>query len=165
MFYLLSAGFIALFAIGLQFSSIDDYSFWGVMSKYLFFFHQLPTNADYISASFLTYTPGMACFHYLFYYATGNYSQFSGYVGQGAVLLSALMVLYDPKNQRQSIFRIAVAYIILNVGFGTLLARMEVDGYVAAYVFAIAGCSLVVQTFPHGVKQKSPLALFLRMAR
>lgn len=137
-FYLLIAVFIVLFDVGLQFSSIDDYSFWGVMSKYLFFFHQLPTNADYISASFLTYTPGMACFHYLFYYAIGNYSQLGGYVGQGAVLLSALMVLYDPKNQRQSVFRIAVAYIILNVGFGTLLARMEVDGYVAAYVFAIA---------------------------
>lgn len=150
-FYLLFACFIILFDFRLQFSSIDDYSFWGVMSKYLFYFNRLPTNSDFISASFLTYTPGMACFHYLFYYATGQYSQFAGFIGQGAILLSALMVLFDPKNLRHSIFQIAVAYILLNVGFGTLLARMEVDGYVAAYIFAIAWLLLtrrdVRQTF------------------
>ena len=136
--YLLFACFIILFDWGLRFSSIDDYSFWGVMSNYLFYFNKLPTNSDIISANYLTYTPGMACFHYLFYYATGQYSQFAGFVGQGAILLSALMVLFDSKNVRASMFQIAIAYIILNVGFGTLLARMEVDGYVAAYVFASA---------------------------
>ena len=146
--YLLFAYFIFLFDWGLRFSSIDDYSFWGVMSHYLFYFNKLPTNADIISASYLTYTPGMACFHYLFYYATGQYSQFAGFVGQGAILLSALMVLFDPKNVRASMFQIAIAYIILNVGFGTLLARMEVDGYVAAYVFASAW--LIFKNTRHG---------------
>jgi hypothetical protein len=144
-FYLLFTCFIILFDFRLQFSSIDDYSFWGVMSKYLFYFNRLPTNSDFISASFLTYTPGMACFHYLFYYATSQYSQFAGFIGQGAILLSALMVLFDPKNLRTSIFQIAIAYIILNVGFGTLLARMEVDGYVAAHIFAIAWLLLTLR--------------------
>ena len=129
--------FIALFAWGMRFRSIDDYSFWGVMSKYLFIFNKLPTNHEFISENYLTYTPGMGCFHYLFYFAVGKYSQFIGYVAQGAILLSALMVLFDRKNIQASILHIAVAYIVLNVGFGTLLARMEVDGYVAAYVFAI----------------------------
>ena len=136
-FYLMFSCFIVLFAWGLRFRSIDDYSFWGVMSKYLFIFNQLPTNHEFISATYLTYTPGMGCIHYLFYFAVGKYSQIVGYVAQGAILLSALMVLFDRKDFRTSILEIAVAYIILNVGFGTLLARMEVDGYVAACVFAI----------------------------
>jgi len=136
-YYLIFSAVIALFVWGMRFRSIDDYSFWGIMSKYLFVFKQLPTDNHYIHDNFLTYVPGMSCFHYLFYAAVGRYSQFTGYLAQGMVLLSALMVLFDARAIRASLLKIALAFIALTIGFGTIFARMEVDGYVAAYIFAI----------------------------
>ncbi len=136
-YYFLFSAVIALFVWGMRFRSIDDYSFWGIMSKYLFVFNQLPTDNHYINDNFLTYIPGMSSFHYLFYTAAGRYSQFAGYLAQGIVLLSALMVLFDARAVRDSLLKIALVFIALTVGFGTIFARMEVDGYVAVYLFAI----------------------------
>lgn len=136
-FYTLSALCLMVLALGLHFRTIDDYSFWGTISKYLFVFQKLPKDSQYIEPYFLTYLPGMACFHYLFYYVSGQYAQFIGYFAQGLILLSVLFVLFDTKHPRKSLLYMALAYIALSIGFGTVFARMEVDAYVAAYVFAI----------------------------
>ncbi|MBA2652705.1 MAG: hypothetical protein H0U73_10620 [Tatlockia sp.] len=136
-YFLVFSFFLALFVWGLRFGLIDDYSFWGTMSKYLFTFRQLPSNTDFIIHNFLTYIPGMACFHYLFYFALGKYSQFLGYFAQGIVLLSTLMVLFDAKKIQVSLYRMAIAFIFLSIGFGTVFARMQVDALVAAFVFVI----------------------------
>lgn len=136
-YFLIYSSCIAFYSWGLRFRSIDDYSFWGVISKYLFVFNQLPRNNQFITDNFLMYIPGMASYHYLFYYAAGKYSQFIGYFAQGSMLLSALMILFDARNVRLSLYRMAIAYILLSIGFGTIFARMEVDAYVASFVFAI----------------------------
>lgn len=129
---------IAIFATGLRFRSIDDYSFWGVMSRYLYLFGHLPTDASYISDRYLTYTPGMACLHYFFYYAMGQYSQYAGYLGQNALLIAAFMVFFDEKKIKSSLVEMALVFIFLVFAFGTVFARMEVDAYVATCVFAIS---------------------------
>lgn len=126
-----------LYAIGLQFRSIDDYSYWGVMSKYLFIFDSLPNNANYISASFLTYTPVIASFHYLLFTLANKYSIFLGYVAQGIVIIASWMVVIDATNTRRSLVNLSIWYIVFALGFGAFLARLEVDAYVAAYFFAI----------------------------
>ncbi|WED42759.1 hypothetical protein [Legionella cardiaca] len=124
-------------AYGLKFRSIDDYSFWGTISKYLFIFHSLPVNSDYINPSYLTYIPGMASFHYLLYSLANQYSQLLGYFAQGLVLISAMVVFFDAKNSLRSLVFLGLWLILFTLAYGTIFARMEVDAYVAAYLFAI----------------------------
>jgi len=138
------AAYILLFALsfltayGLKFSSIDDYSFWGTISKYLFIFNELPTNDHYISASYLTYTPGMASFHYLIYTLAHQYSQLLGYIAQGLILIAAMLVFFDAKEPARSSAYLGIWLILFTLAYGTVFARMQVDAFVAAYVLAIA---------------------------
>ncbi|KTC84208.1 hypothetical protein [Legionella brunensis] len=122
---------------GLKYRSIDDYSFWGTISKYLFLFNQLPTNGDYIHPVYLSYIPGAASFHYLLYTLAGGYSQTLGYFAQGLILISAFMILFDPKYLSRSVCYLSLCFILFTLAYGTVFARMEVDAYVAAYLFAI----------------------------
>ncbi len=163
LIYLLGVGFIALFAWGMRFRSIDDYAFWGVMSKYLFTFNQLPSNDHYMFAKFLTFIPGMGYFHYFYYFSQGFYSQYTGYLAQGIVLLSALMVLYVAEQPRISLLKMAIAYVVLSIGFGTVFARMEVDAYVATYTFAIMW--IIVNRYKHMLLLVSFPILFLSLIK
>lgn len=135
--YLLLCSLCLVISYGLKFRSIDDYSFWGAISKYLFVFNSLPTNDHYINASFLTYIPGMASFHYLLYTLANQYSQSLGYFAQGLVLISAIMVFFNPDKLRHSLLIVSTWFILFILSYGTIFARMEVDAYVAAYLFAI----------------------------
>lgn len=135
--YLVLCALGVFISYGLKFRSIDDYSFWGTISKYMFIFNELPLNNDYINASYLTYIPGMASFHYLLYTLANQYSQFLGYFAQGMILISAMMVFFDPKNISRSIAYLSIWLILFILSYGTIFARMEVDAYVASYLFAI----------------------------
>ncbi|OCH99001.1 hypothetical protein A8135_09635 [Legionella jamestowniensis] len=135
--YLILCGLCFSIAYGLKFRSIDDYSYWGTISKYLFVFHALPDNANYINPSFLTYIPGMASFHYLLYTLAHQYSLLLGYFAQGLILISAMMVFFEPKTLARSIVRLSLWLILFTLAYGTIFARMEVDAYVAAYLLAI----------------------------
>lgn len=142
-FFVISYFFLSIFclitAYGLQFRSIDDYSFWGSISKYLFLFHGLPNNDQYIHANFLSYTPGMASFDYLIFSLSGRYSQFLGYFGQGLIFVSALLVLAglqeDPRPPQQAVVNMSLLFILFFLAYGFVLGRMEVDATVAAFYF------------------------------
>lgn len=143
IFYVASFFFLSLLclisAYGLQFRSIDDYSFWGSISKYLFIFHSLPTNDTYINANFLSYTPAMASFQYLIFSLCGRYTQFLGYFGQGLVFVSALLVLAGFREgvrpKAQALVNMSLLFILFFLAYGFVLGRMEVDAYVAAFFF------------------------------
>lgn len=135
--FLIAAVLCLLTASGMQFKSIDDYSFWGVMSKYLFTFDSLPHNDDYINANFLTYTPVLACLHYLIFTLARQYSQFLGYFAQGITFIAALLVVGNFKNTSRALVNISLMFILFSLAYGNVLARMEVDAYVAAWFFAI----------------------------
>lgn len=126
-----------LMSFDMTFRSIDDYSYWGVMSKYLYVFNSLPHDANYINASYLSYTPVMACIHYLAFTLARQYSQFSGYFAQGMIFVSAMMVFADYKHISRSLVNISLMFILFSLAYGNVLARMEVDAYVAAWFFAI----------------------------
>ncbi len=128
---------IGLMAWGLEFSSIDDYSFWGTISRFLFVFNHLPQNADYIKASFLQYTPGLACFHYLFYQFAGFYSPMLNYMAQDLILLAPLLLFLDGKHTLRSLVVIMAVIILLFFAYGNILAKLEVDATIALWFFAL----------------------------
>lgn len=127
-----------LIAYGIKFRSIDDYSFWGVVSKYLFVFNSLPQNSDYISGNYLTYTPVLASFHYLLYTLGQHYSVLLGYFAQDVVLISAMITLFNEQNKTRSLLLLALWYLLLSLAYGMPSLRMEVDAYVASYFFAVS---------------------------
>ena len=137
LFFLILGVICLLMSCDMKFRSIDDYSFWGVMSKYLFVFNSLPHDDNYINASYLTYTPVMACIHYLAFTLARQYSQFLGYFAQGMIFMSAMMVFADYKHISRSLVNISLMFILFSLAYGNVLARMEVDAYVAAWFFAI----------------------------
>lgn len=136
--FLLLALLCFIMAYGISFRSIDDYSFWGTMSKYLFTFNALPKNDHVITASFLTYIPALASFHYLLYTLGDQYSQLLGYFAQNIVLISAMMLCFDARNKSRSIVLMAIWYVLFSMAYGTVTLRMEVDAYVAAYFLGVA---------------------------
>ncbi len=143
LLYFLSLSILCLIAaFGLKFRSIDDYSFWGPISKYLYLFKSLPNNDNYIHANFLSYTPGMASFHYFLFSLCGRYSQFLGYFAQGLVFVSALLVFGDVSNwvnnielkpKLKALVNMSLVFILFFLAYGFVLGRMEVDAYVAVY--------------------------------
>lgn len=128
---------ISLMAWDLQFSSIDDYSFWGTISRFLFVFNHLPENAQLIKASFLQYTPGLACFHYLFYQLADFYSPMLNYIAQDLILLAPLLLFIDRKQPWHSVITIMIIIITLYLAYGNILAKLEVDATVAMWFFAM----------------------------
>jgi hypothetical protein len=128
-------GGLSLLVSGIQFGSIDDYSFWGTISRFLFVFNHLPENASLIKASFLQYTPGLACFHYLFYQMAGQYSPMLNYLAQDLILLAPLLLLFDEKYRWRSISYMMLVIITLYLAYGNILAKLEVDAAVALWFF------------------------------
>jgi len=127
-----------LLAYGIKFRSIDDYSFWGLASKYLYSFNSLPQNSDYINANFLTYIPALASFHYLLYSLGQHYSIIFGYFAQDIVLVSAMLTVLNHHKKTRSLLLLAVWYLLLSLAYGMPSLRMEVDSYVASYFFAVS---------------------------
>ncbi|KTD17788.1 hypothetical protein EAW55_09695 [Legionella jordanis] len=135
--FLLLAVISFAITLGLKFRSIDDFSYWGVISKYLFVFNRLPTSDNYIHANFLSYVPGMAGFHYLLFRLANQYSQHLGYFAQSLIFIAALLIVFEPKRLLRSILYLCIFEIVFSFSYGSVFARMEVDAYVAAYLFAI----------------------------
>lgn len=145
--YALLYGWIQIFAVSLKFHSIDDYSFWGLISKYLYVFSALPVNDAMISPQFLRYVPGMAAFHQLWFHALGHYSIYLSYLAQDIILLAALMVRWDEREPEASTIYIAMAFILVSIGFGSFWARLEVDAALALYFIAISWILIKDQNF------------------
>ena len=62
------AGFIL--TIGMNFTVVDDYVYWGSLGKYLFLTNHLPGPDCPLDPRTLGYTPGTGLIHYFFYQYT-----------------------------------------------------------------------------------------------
>ena len=71
-----------LVALGMEFTVIDDYVYWGIIGKYLYLNDHLPDSNTAIIARHLAYTPGTSLFHYFFYTLTGKYNPAISYFAQ-----------------------------------------------------------------------------------
>lgn len=130
-------GVAYLFSRNQTLSSIDEPIYWAIVGKYLFLFDHLPISDALILPKHLRYLPGLGLLHYHFYQLIGHYDLQLAFFAQGLLLLSVcLLLIRQPKNTVQmSLF--LMAFLILHLFFGTILARLDVDYLLAAVFFII----------------------------
>ncbi len=119
------------------FSVIDDYVYWGILGKYLAYFHHLPDMKTTIYPRHLAYTPGAALFHYMGYQFGGRYDVGISYFAQNIVAISALFVMVKKNDIKSSIFFICLLTTLMVLQFGSIFSKLSVDHLLALYVLAI----------------------------
>ena len=146
LLFLITGAVIAIYDINLHYVIIDDYAYWGVISKYLYLNNRLPGVSDQVLLRHLAYTPGLAAFHYMFYLCAGRFSVWAGHLAQGILFFSGVLVLFDARNRVNSVVAIMFAVLICTLTFGTVLARMQADAFLAIYTFAIVWMIIQAET-------------------
>ncbi|MHA7841518.1 MAG: hypothetical protein ACX932_06605 [Gammaproteobacteria bacterium] len=87
--------FSALFWLRLhhcQLSFWDEFSHWGPISRFIFWYHRLPLPHEGIH--YMEYPPALALFHYFFYYPMG-FSEGNGYFSQSVLILTGICYFLD----------------------------------------------------------------------
>ena len=138
-FMLLAGLFVFSFVITLEmkFTVIDDYVWWGIVSKSLFFFDHLPTPDTTITQLHLGYPPGAALIHYFFLNGIQKYSPSIAYFGQNLMLISALFAVVKKERFRQGIVLFVVCAITLGLFSGSIFTKLQVDYLLSVYFFAV----------------------------
>ncbi len=112
-------------------SVIDDYAYWAIISKSIATFDALPTVDTSIFARHLTYTPGIALFHYYFFSAFSGFNVSIAYFAQNLFLISLLFALTDGQNRRTSLTLISGAVILLVLFSGSIFQKLRVDHFLS----------------------------------
>jgi hypothetical protein len=135
---LVSLMFISfLVPIGMKFTVIDDYVYWGIIGKYLFLNHHLPDLNTTIIAKHLAYTPGTSIFHYFFYTLSGKYSPSISYFAQNIMLISALFVVLKKESIKRTLIFLCLLVMLLTLFSGSVFTKLQVDYLLSLYFFAI----------------------------
>ncbi len=129
------AGFVL--TIGMSFTVVDDYVYWGSLGKYLFFFNHLPGPDCPLDPRILAYTPGTGLIHYFFYLLTGKYNVHMSYFAQNMLLICAVFVVVNPEEIKKSVIRTGALIILLTVFYGSIFTKLQVDYLVSAFLFAV----------------------------
>lgn len=107
----------------------DELHFWGLLSKHIFLYHNLPTN-DYI-LHFRDYPPGVPLFNAWINSLFGDFSDKHMYFGQQLLLASCLLSLSAYKSARQTSLAITLGVIILSLFNASFLYSLYVDSVLA----------------------------------
>lgn len=126
-----------LVPLGMEFTVIDDYVYWGIVGKYLFLNHHLPDPNTAIIAKHLAYTPGTSVFHYFFYTLTGEYSPSISYFAQNILLISALFVVLKKESIKKTMILLCLLVILLTLFSGSVFTKLQVDYLLSIYFFAV----------------------------
>ncbi len=126
-----------LIPLGMQFTVIDDYVYWGIIGKYLFLNHHLPDPDTTIIAKHLAYTPGTSLFHYFFYTLAGKYKPSLSYFAQNILLISALSVVLKKESLKRTLIHLCLLVILLTLFSGSVFTKLQVDYLLSVYAFAI----------------------------
>ncbi len=129
--------FSFVIALGMTFTTVDDYVWWGIVGKYLFLYDHLPTPDTTIINRHLGYTPGTALIHYFFHQGLEQYRPAISYFAQNLILISALFVVIKKEQFRQGLFLLAVIAVVLGLFCGSIFTKMQVDYLLSAFFFAI----------------------------
>lgn len=124
-------------SIGMAFTVIDDYVYWGIIGKYLFLHDHLPVPGNPLDSKILAYTPGMGLFHYLFFLPARSYGVSLSYFAQNMVLISSLLVVFDSRKTVKSLTYIAVLILLLTIFCGSVFTKLQVDPMLSVFLFAI----------------------------
>ena len=112
-------------------SVIDDYTYWAIISKSIATFDALPIAGTSIFARHLTYTPGLALFHYYFFSAFSSFHISVAYFAQNLFLISLLFALTDKQNKRTSLTLVGGAIILLVLFSGSIFQKLRVDHFLS----------------------------------
>lgn len=126
LLYLLSAG------VG----SSDDYAYWASLSKYLYFHHQLPGHQSGLLLTHLTYTPGLACWHYFCYALSTHFDLRLAYLSQFFWLLALLMLVMQ-RNLQITLMYWSLIILVLTLVFGSFMAKLQADVWLAILLFGV----------------------------
>jgi hypothetical protein len=126
-----------LITLGMQFTVIDDYVYWGIIGKYLYFNNHLPDANTTIIARHLAYTPGTSLFHYFFYTIDGKYSPAISYFAQNMLLISAIFVVIKKESIQKSLVLLCCLVIFLTLFSGSVFTKLQVDYLLSIYCFAL----------------------------
>ncbi len=135
--------FVALFifsfliSMGMKFTVIDDYVYWGVMGKYLWFNNTLPLFNNPLDERILAYTPGTSLVHYFFYQIGAKYSASLSYFAQNIILISGLFVVVTKDGMIKSLYSLASLIVLLTLFFGSVFTKLQVDYLLSIFFFAI----------------------------
>ena len=123
--------------IGMQLKSDDDYVYWGIIGKYLYFYDHLPDQETTIIRQHLAYTPGTSVVHYLVYQLAGQYSTALSYFAQNLFLISALCVVFARQTIKKGTLLFSLLVVLLTVFSGSVFTRLQVDHLLSIYFFAV----------------------------
>ncbi|MCP4024148.1 MAG: hypothetical protein GY729_20060, partial [Desulfobacteraceae bacterium] len=133
--------FLCLFSytitLGMSFTVIDDYVYWGIMGKYLFWYNQLPGIETTIIPKHLAYTPGTGLIHYFFYQLFGKYAVSISYFAQNMILVSSVFVLVTKQNIKKSLAGFCLAVVLLTLFCGSVFTKLQVDYLLSVFFFAV----------------------------
>jgi hypothetical protein len=125
-----------LLSSGLFYRGIDEYSFWGPLSKSIFLHDRLPDSDTVIYPRHLSYTPGLALLHYFVYQFYGYFTQSISYFAQSLPTIAALLVITHQRDTSwRIIFIISLAFLV-SMFFGSILTKLMVDYLLALCFFS-----------------------------
>lgn len=128
--------FAFIMALGMQFTTVDDYVWWGIVGKYLYFYDHLPWADTTIIKRHLGYTPGTSLIHYLFYRIMGEYKPSISYFAQNVILISALLVMIKQERVKQGLVLVLSGAIVTGLFCGSILTKLQVDYLLSVFFFA-----------------------------
>ena len=127
----------SLVSIGMKFTVIDDYVYWGIIGKYLYLNHHLPDSNTAIIARHLAYTPGTSIFQYLFYTLAGKYNPAISYFAQNILLISSLFVVLKKDDLKRTLIFLCLLVILLTLFSGSIFTKLQVDYLLSIYFFSV----------------------------
>lgn len=136
LFWLLGIGILNFILV--QHRSLaqwDEFTFWGVVSKFIFQHHHLPEPSSILL--FKDYPTGVALWAYFVYSCWGFYSEPLLYFAQNILIFSCLFVFYDPKNPLKFLVQMIAGLVIGLLFEKSLLHSAYVDILIGFYFFAV----------------------------
>ncbi|MCP4720935.1 MAG: hypothetical protein GY860_15890, partial [Desulfobacteraceae bacterium] len=123
--------------LGMHFTVVDDFVFWGIVGKYLVLFDHLPRTDTTIIAKHLMYTPGTSLVHYFFHGLTDTYKPSLAYFAQNMILISALFVVIRKHQMGKSLIRLCLMVVLLTLFSGSVFTKLQVDYLLTILFFAV----------------------------
>ncbi len=129
--------FSFLVTIHMKFTVDDDYVYWGIIGKYLNFYHHLPDSDTTIIRRHLSYTPGTSLIHYFIFQLAGQYKEALSYFAQNLFLISALFVVLAGKSFKKGVILFGLTIILMTLFSGSIFTKLQVDYLLSVYFFAV----------------------------
>jgi len=126
-----------IITLGMRFTVIDDYVYWGIMGKYLWLNNSLPLSNNPLDERILAYTPGTSLVHYFFYQISDKFSVTISYFAQNIILISGLFVVVRKDEIIKSLYSVGFLIILLTLFFGSVFTKLQVDYLLSIFFFAI----------------------------